>query len=173
MPAAVGVQSRLPWFAWHNDSSAGCVRDPGLQHPRPVDKDQPVPVGQPHTSKSLELTIVVELDAEVVIVSGTVEHSILPRSWLHSTISAGCVIAPDLQHPWPVIVDQPKPVGQPQPSMPTLVVATVDGLGCTLQSMLPIFDKQDCAAFGAVNTPDLQQSCSADQPVPTGHPQIS
>ena len=46
----VAAQSVLPKAAWQLPSSDSCVIEPGLQQPRPVVTDQPVPAEQPHLS---------------------------------------------------------------------------------------------------------------------------
>jgi hypothetical protein len=52
---ASAVQSAFPRATWHSCSSNACVIDPGLQQPRPVLVDHPVPAVQPHASRPLPM----------------------------------------------------------------------------------------------------------------------
>ena len=94
------------------------MSEPGLQQPRPVVTDQPVPAEQPHWSGYV---VVVAAAAEDVAA-----QSVLPKAAWQLPSSDSCVIEPGLQQPRPVVTDQPVPAEQPHLSLPP-----------TVQSMFP------------------------------------
>jgi hypothetical protein len=50
---------------------------------------------------------------EVVLPADDAEQSVLPRVAWQDATSDACVMEPALQHPRPVVSDQPKPAVQP------------------------------------------------------------